>query len=178
MSRSLSRGALGLRARVLIRKDSSRVCPNWRLGQSAACFVLVMLCAGGCGGSKNNLGRLPISGTVTLDGVPLKSGHIVFEPSAGQPTQSGGMIYDGKFDVPEAQGAAPGLYTVAVYAGEEATAIKFEPGTPEYEAAAMKAKSSGERVPRNYNIDTELSAEVKVDGENFFPFELVSQKNK
>jgi hypothetical protein len=45
---------------------------------------------------------------VTLDGVPLASGHIVFEPKSGQPTQSGGMIYEGKFEVPETKGAAPG----------------------------------------------------------------------
>jgi len=114
---------------------------------------------------------------VTLDGVPLKSGHIVFEPKSGQPTQSGGMIYDGKFDVPVAHGAAPGLYTVAVYSGEAAAPdSRFEPGTPEYEAAAMKTKSTGERVPRNYNIETELTAEVTAEGENFFTFELVSKK--
>lgn len=115
---------------------------------------------------------------MTLDGAPLQSGHIVFEPKSGQPTQSGGMIYDGKFDVPEAHGAAPGAYTVAIYAGETAPDLKGEPGTPEYEAAAMKVKSRGERVPRNYNIETELTAEVKADGENFFPFELVSKKKQ
>lgn len=143
----------------------------------AAIVVLVLggLCISGCGGPKNRHGRVPISGTVTLDGVPLKTGFVVFEPKSGQPTQSGGMIADGKFEVPAPHGAAPGTYSVAFYSGDgEAPITKYEPGTPEYEAVAMKA--AGEQVPRKYNIDTKLTAEVTEDGDNFFPFELFRDK--
>jgi len=135
----------------------------------AAALVLVVV---GCGGSSNKLGRLPISGAITLDGAPLKRGHIVFEPTSGQPTQSGGMIHDGKFDVPEAKGAAPGTYLVAIFSGDEAPPSKFEAGTPEAEAEAMRTKTRGEQVPRRYNVDTELTAEVKRDAENVFNFDL------
>jgi hypothetical protein len=140
--------------------------------------VLVAACSAavGCSGSANNQDRLPISGTVTLDGVPLKTGYVVFEPKSGQPTQSGGMIKDGKFEVPAADGAAPGTYSVAIFAGDESTqSNKYEPGTPEFEAAAMKI-SSKQLVPPRYNVNSELKEEVKADGENHFSFTLTSGK--
>ena len=55
--------------------------------------------------------------TVYVDGQPLTGGHLNFEPQRGQATQSGGMIKDGKFDVTEEAGAAPGLYSVAIFSG-------------------------------------------------------------
>lgn len=138
----------------------------------AVLFVAGLFLAG-CGGPTNKHGRLPISGTVTLDGVPLKAGLVVFEPKSGQPTQSGGLIANGRFDVPESAGAAPGSYSVAIYAGAEPPKGNFEPGTPEYEAAAQQVR--GVQVPSRYNIDTTLSCEVKAGEENKFTFDLTSK---
>lgn len=138
-----------------------------------AMLFVVGFCLAGCGGPKNKHGRLPFSGTVTLDGQPLMGGLIVFEPKSGQPTQSGGMISNGAFDVPEAAGAAPGMYSVAIYSGAEPPTGNFQPGTPEYEAAARQAP--GERVPRKFNIDTTLTREVKAGEENKFTFELTTK---
>jgi hypothetical protein len=124
----------------------------------------------GCGEPANKHGRIPFSGTVTLDGQPLAKGYLIFEPKAGQPTQSGGMIKDGKFDVPANAGAAPGLYSVAIFSGSDPLPNKYEPGTPEYEAAAMRAP--GEQVPPKFNINTTLTEEVKAGEENVFTFEV------
>lgn len=142
----------------------------------AAAFALLLLCGlciAGCGGSGNKHGRLPISGTVTLDGQPLMGGYIIFEPKSGQPTQSGGMIVSGAFDVPESAGAAPGTYSIAIYSGAEPPTGNYQPGTPEYEAAARHAP--GERVPRKYNIDTTLTRDVKAGEENKFAFDLMTK---
>ena len=141
------------------------------------CWVvaLVVLCIG-CGGSRNPQGRMPFSGTVTLDGQPLEGGYLVLEPRAGQKTQSGGMIHGGKFEVPENKGAAPGLYAVAIYSGDSAKPPgNVAPGTPEYEVAMKKVKTRGEQVPTKYNTKTTLTAEVKLDGENEFAFDLTTK---
>jgi hypothetical protein len=134
--------------------------------------VLIGICllAPGCGEPGNKHGALPISGAVTVDGEPLKSGYLVFEPKSGQPTQSGGMIRDGKFDVPAKNGAAPGMYSVAIFAEGEAPATTAAPGTPEYEAATARAR--GNPIPSRYNFNSELTAEVTSSGENVFSFNL------
>lgn len=124
----------------------------------------------GCGESANKHGRIPFSGTVTLDGQPLAGGYLIFEPKAGQPTQSGGMIKDGKFEVSEKGGAAPGLYSVAIFSGSDPLPNKYSPGTPEYEAAAMRAP--GEQIPPKFNVNTTLTAEVKSGEENVFKFDV------
>jgi hypothetical protein len=139
----------------------------------SALIALTMLACIGCGEPKNKHGRLPFSGTVTLDGQPLAAGYLIFEPKAGQPTQSGGMIKDGKFDVAEEAGAAPGLYSVAIFSGADPPPNNYAPGTPEYEAASMRTR--GEQVPTKYNANTTLTAEVKPGEENVFMFDLSSK---
>lgn len=141
-----------------------------RLGRWLACAGVVAIA--GCGPRGAQRDALPISGMVTLDGQPLKSGYVVFEPKGGQPTQSGGMISDGVFNVPAQHGAAPGAYSVAIFAEGETAPIQATPGTPEYEAAA--ARKSTNKIPPRYNFNTQLTAEVTRDGENHFAFELTS----
>ncbi len=129
--------------------------------------TVCLLCLG-CG--KDYGGRLPISGTITLDGKPMPTGYVIFEPKSGQKMQSGGMIKDGRFEVPVQNGAAPGTYSVAIFSGVTAPVNNFDPGTPEYEQAAMRAP--GEQVPSKYNINSILTAEVKAGESNDFKFDL------
>ena len=63
---------------------------------------------------------------------------------------------------------------MAIFAGADAPAIKAEPGTAEFESAAMKAP--GERIPMKYNVNTTLTAQVKAEGENVFKFDLSTKK--
>lgn len=142
---------------------------DWQFAFSAAlCSALV-----GCGAEKDGRVRQPISGAVTVDGQPLKGGYLVFEPQGAQTTQSGGMIVEGKFDVPEQHGPEPGTYSVAIFAeGAPPTTTTAQPGTPEYEAAMAKAKSSQIVIPDKYNVKTELTAEVTPGAANVFTFDL------
>ncbi|HMO83901.1 MAG TPA: hypothetical protein PKC18_03165 [Lacipirellulaceae bacterium] len=110
-----------------------------------------------------------------MDGRPLKSGYLVFEPRSGQATQSGGMIAEGKFDVPKKHGAEPGLYSVAIFAEGAVPATKAEPGTPEYEAALAASKGEQVVIPAKYNVTTQLTAEVKAGERNTFDFDLVTE---
>ncbi len=135
--------------------------------------LIALVVVGGCGRGGDKYDRLPFSGTVTLDGQPLASGYIVFEPKSGQPTQSGGMISGGKFDVPRKSGAVAGKYSVAIFSGVDSSTSNVEPGTLEAEMAALKGK--GERVPRKYNIDSILTVEVESGKDNVFPFDLTNK---
>jgi hypothetical protein len=153
----------------MMDSEEKRFMLTWRFAFSAVlCSALV-----GCGAEKDGRARQPISGAVTVDGQPLKGGYLVFEPQGGQTTQSGGMIVEGKFDVPEQHGPEPGTYSVAIFAeGAPPTTTTAQPGTPEYEAAIAKAKSSQMTIPEKYNVKTELTAEVTSGTANVFNFDL------
>ena len=135
-------------------------------------ILILALCVSGCGRGKDRYARVPISGTVKLDSQPLMKGYLIFEPKSGQPTQSGGMINNGSFNVPIQAGPVPGKYSVAIFSGAD-DPMGSAAGTPEGEMAAKKAR--GERVPRKFNIDTTLVREVTADGDNIFDFDLSSK---
>ncbi|HMC10817.1 MAG TPA: hypothetical protein VKH44_05985 [Pirellulaceae bacterium] len=58
------------------------------------CYLLVICLVSGCG--KSSL--TPVSGTVTLDGQPLKEGSMHFAAADGQAPTQGAVIADGKFN--------------------------------------------------------------------------------
>src|SRR5262245_19098910 len=80
-----------------------------------ACLGLFSLMPiAGCGGDA--LARHAISGTVNVDGAPLETGNISFQPTEKQPTSSGAFIAGGKFSVPRDGGLTNGTYRVVVNA--------------------------------------------------------------
>src|SRR5262249_36161251 len=75
------------------------------------------------GRSADNVPREAVSGSVSIDGNPLKSGAITFVPNGPDiPSQGGTPVVDGKYSIPRAQGLVPGKYKVVISSGE---------GTPE-----------------------------------------------
>ena len=90
--------------RTLIAKQ----CLAPRLGRLWLGVVLVIVTAvAGCG--RNPLGRLAISGKVTLNGRPLEQGTIAFEPTVRQTgVASGSNIVDGSYSIPTEKGLPPG----------------------------------------------------------------------
>jgi hypothetical protein len=150
---------------------------NERLQQVArpgGLAALVLAALAGCGGG-DALPREAISGTVSLDGRPLKEGVIQFMPAVTTTdggTVAGGSILDGKFEVPRDQGPTPGQYSVTILsggAGEE----QLPPGTMPGEGPKKPAK---EKIPAKYNAQTTLTAEVKKGGpNNAFKFDLTSK---
>jgi hypothetical protein len=143
----------------------------WLGGASALICLATMV---GCGGSNDPYSRVPISGTVKLDGQPLERGYFIFEPKNDEPTQSGGMISNGAFEVPREKGPVPGTYSVAIFSGADDPAAKAPAATAAGSAAAGSSRG-GERVPRKFNIETTLVREVTADGENKFDFDLTSK---
>ena len=123
-----------------------------------------MLITIGCSGSS----RQPISGTVTLDGKPLKYGTINFRPDGHAASGSGGIVLEGNFEIPGDKGLPPGNYKVNVQAFKETgRMIREFPGDPE----------RPERRPVRVNEAGSLEVTVGGGAKNQFEFQLTTKSN-
>lgn len=123
----------------------------------------------GCGG--NPLGRMNVSGEVTLDSKPLPQGLIQFEPTERGEGKvgSGTSIKDGKYSIPSLKGLPPGEYRIRIHSSvvisqsQEGDIV----GTG-YDVVAR------EIIPPAYNVDSKLIASVSDSEPNTFNFKLQS----
>lgn len=131
-------------------------------------LFLVTFLLPGCSGNLDPYGRLPVSGSVTLDGQPLPNGEIAFTSESVVPVVSGGKIIDGKFSVPQQQGLPPGTYKVAITSMKE---IVHPSGDAMNHPTEYK-----ELIPENFNKKSTLTAEVTAQSENKFSFDVITKK--
>ena len=135
-----------------------------------AAVALFMLL--GCGPRSD---RLEISGNVTLDGVPLDSGSIRFDSLKSQKlVVSGALIQNGEYLVPQEKGLLPGKYRVEVTSPDldaPPVMVRDTPGGHGIPAAPN-------RIPPEYNVNSQQTVEVTADGENRFVFDIVSKPAK
>jgi len=119
----------------------------------AVAAILAVVSFVGCGGGKE---LNEISGSVTLDGEPVKEGSIQFLPT-GEGTPEGANIVDGKYTAK----VSPGSSKVKI------TAMKAHPTekTPSIEPGEPDVPKMIEAVPAKYNTETTLTVEVAKDGE-------------
>jgi len=133
-----------------------------RLFPRLALLSLAVLLAG-CGGSP----RLAVTGTVTLDGTPLKEGYIQFRPLPGTPGPTAGAeIVDGRFSIAEEKGTFAGTFRV------EITAMRDTGGTVMDDMTGKNLPAHEQYLPAQYNSQSELTAEVTTTGPNQFEFRL------
>jgi hypothetical protein len=138
------------------------------LWQGSALLLAFSLLSG-CG-SNNPLGRQAVSGKVNLGGKPLERGTISFEPLDQEGgVASGGLIENGRYEIPELKGLPPGSYRVRIFAG-----APNPPGMgPDGQPAAPGADLPGrELIPPQYNVHSELTREITTGGNNQFDFDL------
>ncbi len=131
-------------------------------------FAWLLLALGllaGCGGGEK---FQPVSGTVTLDGEPLKKGVITMFP-AGSGTTVGGEIIDGKFTLPRDRGPTPGKYRVEIVAFKASGKKEFDVDLNKQVDVELQY------LPARYNNKSELSCTVEEGGKNEFDFPLVSK---
>ena len=136
---------------------------------SSVCLVSALLLLQlGCG---DGSGRVPISGTVTLDGQPLAKGLIQLEPEADEEAGSaiGAVIQRGMFTVPQHEGPFPGHYLVRIYANSGVQASPA-PGQSERSPRPMI-----DLIPDRYNGQSILNIEIETEQSNHFKFELRSE---
>ncbi|WP_220369776.1 hypothetical protein [Paludisphaera rhizosphaerae] len=131
------------------------------------CAVLMGMAAGcGSGETGDGIAREPISGKVTLGGAPLNNASIQFipsDPKAGTGTSA--EIKAGEFAIPKERGAAPGGYKVMI------SSVTTDDGSAS-EAPGAPSKPKADPIPKKYNVNSTLNAEVKADAPNEFTFSL------
>jgi hypothetical protein len=148
---------------------------GWLRGQGFLCLhqggtALFLAAMFGCGPS-DGLNRQAISGSVTLDGEPLTSGAILFEPANKESgTAVGATIRQGSFAVSRVEGPVPGSYRVRVYASTRKQAPPAKGQTD------RTPRPMVERLPPHYNTRSELRAEVVADRVNRYRFDLDSSE--
>ncbi len=139
----------------------------------AGAMLLLALAFSGCGSSSDGINREAVSGAVMLDGKPLPDGSILFSPMETGPS-AGGVVVGGKFSIPRSDGPAPGSYRVEIISvqptGKKIPDLDGPPGSLVEEKTNV--------VPRYYNTQSELRAEVKPNGSNAFEFQLRSASKK
>lgn len=126
-------------------------------------FGALLVLAAGCAESKK-----PVTGQVTFDGKPLEAGMIVFTPvDANVKAVGGAPIINGAYTIPGGEkGLPPGKYKVAITSGDNTKPKEETPGTGGQEGPGA------ERIPKQYNAETKLTADVTAAGPNNFDFKL------
>jgi hypothetical protein len=126
-------------------------------------FALVVVLAAGCG-AKSNKGT--VTGTVTLDGQPIKAGLIHFAAVDGLTPTADAAITDGKFKAR----VPPGDKKVSISA-PKVTGQRRMYETPNSPMIDITEES----VPKQYNAQTTLKYTVAA-GSQQKDFELTSKK--
>jgi hypothetical protein len=114
--------------------------------------------------------RFPLSGEVLLDGQPtIDRGAISFIPLGGDKQRvSGGLIVDGKYQVPEEKGANAGKYRVEIRWAKKTGRILKDALTGE------PYDERKEALPAKYHTNSDLTAEVAAD-KTVFDYKLDSK---
>jgi hypothetical protein len=138
---------------------------------SAAAVAFLMPSVAGCNGVES-LPREAVSGSVSIDGKPVKIGVITFLPdSPAVPTQGGGTITEGKYAIPQAEGLVPGKYRIVITSPEDKPEV-FPDKDFNNNAPGMKPVRRKQIVPSQYNSKSVLTAEVRAGSPNAFEFNL------
>jgi hypothetical protein len=121
------------------------------------CFLLsVLVVFAYCGCGEDSGGRLPVSGTVTYQGAPLKEGFIEFDAQDGS-HRTGASITEGAYSLAGSKGLAPGKYTVRVTSVKSDAPATVEPPGPE---AAKIEQENKETIPAEFNTASTLTYEA------------------
>ena len=128
---------------------------------TAVCLLSLVGCA-----KKDTSGRQPISGKVTLKGAPLDSGSIQFQSEAAGQQGSGAVITNGEYSIPAKAGLPAGKYKVLISAGNPGQPI------PEGQAPGESGPPVEDRVPPEFNVNSDKFVDVSADKENKFDFDI------
>lgn len=125
----------------------------------------------GCGGS-DGLDRQPVAGAVTLDGTPLATGTVRFQPKSNDAgTDTSAPISGGKYAFSRETGPVPGTYTISI--------TSIEPPKDEVKQGMVpgdyRPPATKDAVPDKYNIKTTLEATVKAGQSEAIDFTLTSK---
>lgn len=150
---------------------------------TALSLVVGVLFLAGCG---HKAKVVPVSGLVTLDGMPLANAEVQFQPMATDGNSNPGYGSFGKTDAQgrftltiasqetQAPGAVAGMHKVTIASGgTEKVAYDPQIGSPD--GGGPKNRPQVEKLPANYNSQSSLTFEVPVEGTDKANFDLKSR---
>jgi len=120
----------------------------------------------GCAGK-----TFEVEGTVEIDGKPVDSASISFEPTDGKGPGFGGVITDGKYKFISAPGVEPGKRIVRI-TGMTKTGKQIPSGPPPNPGPMVDEIMP---FPERYNEKSELTADFEHGKVNHFDFKLKSK---
>ncbi len=132
-----------------------------RLTLASYCLVLGLIL--GCSADAKHG---TVTGTVSVDGQPLKSGNIRFDPADGRTHTADAMILDGKFSAK----VPPGEKRVSISA-QKVVGKKKVYETPDSPTVDL----TEEILPKRYNAQSELKATIKLGNQELPAFDLKSK---
>jgi hypothetical protein len=144
-----------------------------RAVKTTALFMWLAACAcftAGCGGK--DFDRIPVAGTVSLNGAPLEDGVITFVPTANPGPKARASIVDGEYQFDSATGPSPGKMRVEITA-VEAEAEELERDIRNGENPALHSVE----IPEKYNASSTLEVEITRSGPHEFPFQLENRSH-
>ncbi len=115
--------------------------------------ALTLACAliSGCGGASDSLPREAVSGKVAIEGTPVAKGSILFRSADGA-MEVGGLVKDGTFEIPKADGPVPGKYKVSI------TEALERPAEKEGEQFTLQPKTKPSKQVASGTLDAEVKA--------------------
>jgi hypothetical protein len=133
---------------------------------------MLLLTIIGCGPRTD---RLPVSGTVNLEGAPLDGGSIrLTSVGTERVSATGAMIQNGTFRIPAEKGLPPGTYHVEINAPDVNAPPIIARETPGGPGIPIQP----DRIPPEYNIDSDKTVQIAADSENHFAFDIVTPRAK
>ena len=139
--------------------------------KSLRCTALAAACAlvaFGCGDKKvEPVARVKVSGAVKVDGKPVLTGTITFDPQNGQPPGDASIL-DGKYE-----GLAPvGKCKVSINAVEKMTMKEWQKrnGQPVMDGPGYDEVQELNLLPPRYNSKSDIIREVTEPGPHTFDF--------
>ena len=108
----------------------------------------------------------PAEGLVLLDGEPVEGATVVFNPKDGRRGATGQTDAGGRFEMYYigTKGSPAGLSQVVISTRGD-----------KYDEYGGTVGVTPEKIPDRYRGNSELTADVRTDGENSFLFELTSE---
>ncbi|MDD3468643.1 MAG: hypothetical protein PHE53_01525 [Thermoguttaceae bacterium] len=139
-----------------------------------SCLLLcgLFLTLSGCG-KANPDGRENVSGTVKINGEPVKgTAGIRFDPIGEDKTAGGsGQIMESKYLLTQQDGVKPGKYIVRINAK---TTFDRKTGKVADNTLKFGNEVDVELVPPEYNTQSKQEVEIVAGGKNVFDFDIKS----
>lgn len=152
----------------------SNVRAVWSAVSAVPITVVAMLACSGCGSDADDQ-RVAVHGTVTLDGKPLEAAAIVFRSGQGEDQVTAfGFVESGNYEIAAEEGPRVGRARVE-FQRKPIEPAEFEAGLDEAASRRKRPKLDVVPIPPKYGPKSTFTAEVTLDGENCFDFDLESR---